>query len=262
MHPDYIFINVETMEPYFVCYPDYTGDVRLAFMEFIDELLTRIDHSDQRAVMLGYQVYRYTRNPNYVISEIRHMMEHAIVEMAHHMNVDLYDADEDSAEKNVDEFPKNNLNGGYNTCFNNLGDVYEYSTDTDEDDKKSSKNKKSKTDFVGAIICMFIALSASAIIIGAKLCMIFKLSVKQELYLYGAIAMSIVSAVLFLACYFNKKRQEKVIEELEEQEAMEIMRKAFNGMRADDAVENILNTFAHTKNNREYIAQIKKNRLF
>lgn len=258
MHPDYIFINVETMEPYFVCYPDYTGDVRLAFMEFIDELLTRIDHSDQRAVMLGYQVYRYTRNPNYVISEIRHMMEHTIVEMAHHMNVDLYDADEDSAEKNVDELPKKNLNCGYNTCFNNLGDVYEYSTDTDEEDKKSSKNKKSKTDFVGAIICMFIALSASAIILGAKLCMTFRLSVKQELYLYGAIAMSIVSAVLFLACYFNKKRQEKIIAELEEQEAIEANEfmpyiEGLDNYKADDvsgkSYDNIENYKKTTKNN-------------
>ena len=57
-------------------------------------------------------------------------------------------------------------------------------------------------------------------------------------------------------------RRDDLLLDTEEQEAMEIMRKAFNGMRADDAVENILNTFAHTKNNREYIAQIKKNRLF
>jgi len=28
-------------------------------MEFIDELLTKIDHTDERAVMLGYQIYRY-----------------------------------------------------------------------------------------------------------------------------------------------------------------------------------------------------------
>lgn len=52
-------------------------------MEFIDELLTRIDHTDERAVMLGYQVYRYTRNPNYVISEIGAMMDHVLVELVH-----------------------------------------------------------------------------------------------------------------------------------------------------------------------------------
>jgi transcription termination factor Rho len=39
------------------------------------------------------------------------------------------------------------------------------------------------------------------------------------------------------------------------------MRKAINGMRKDDAVENILNMFARTKNNREYINMVKKNRI-
>ena len=37
------------------------------------------------------------------------------------------------------------------------------------------------------------------------------------------------------------------------------MRKAYNGMRADEAVENILNMFARTKNNKEYIATGKEN---
>ena len=36
------------------------------------------------------------------------------------------------------------------------------------------------------------------------------------------------------------------------------MRKAFNGMRSDEAVENILNMFAHTKSNREFVNMVKK----
>ena len=35
----------------------------------------------------------------------------------------------------------------------------------------------------------------------------------------------------------------------DEQEAVYIMRKALNGMKADEAVEQILNTFARTRNN-------------
>ena len=46
-----------------------------------------------------------------------------------------------------------------------------------------------------------------------------------------------------------------------EQEAVEIMRKAINGMRTDEAVENILNMFARTRNNQEYIHMVKKNRI-
>ena len=56
-------------------------------------------------------------------------------------------------------------------------------------------------------------------------------------------------------------RRDDLLLDAEEQEAMDIMRKAFNGMRADEAVENILNMFARTKNNKEYIATVKKNRI-
>lgn len=56
-------------------------------------------------------------------------------------------------------------------------------------------------------------------------------------------------------------RRDDLLLDSEEQEAMDIMRKAFNSMRADEAVENILNMFARTKNNKEYIATVKKNRI-
>lgn len=56
-------------------------------------------------------------------------------------------------------------------------------------------------------------------------------------------------------------RRDDLLLDSEEQEAMDIMRKAFNGMRADEAVENILNMFTRTKNNKEYIATVKKNRI-
>lgn len=56
-------------------------------------------------------------------------------------------------------------------------------------------------------------------------------------------------------------RRDDLLLDPEEQEAMDIMRKAFNGMRSDEAVENILNMFARTRNNREYINMVKKTKL-
>ena len=35
------------------------------------------------------------------------------------------------------------------------------------------------------------------------------------------------------------------------------MRKAFNGMKSDEAVENILNMFVRTKNNHEFVELVK-----
>lgn len=56
-------------------------------------------------------------------------------------------------------------------------------------------------------------------------------------------------------------RREDLLLDKEEQEAVYHMRKAINGMRTDDAVENILNMFTRTKNNREYIDLVKKTKI-
>lgn len=56
-------------------------------------------------------------------------------------------------------------------------------------------------------------------------------------------------------------RREDLLLNREEQEAVEIMRRAINGMRADDAVESILNLFVRTNNNHEFCQMIKKTKL-
>ena len=57
-------------------------------------------------------------------------------------------------------------------------------------------------------------------------------------------------------------RRDDLLLDAEEMAAMDIMRKAFNGLKAEEAVENILNMFAHTKNNKEFCDQMRKTRLF
>ena len=56
-------------------------------------------------------------------------------------------------------------------------------------------------------------------------------------------------------------RREDLLLDPDELEAVEIMRKAYNGMRADEAVENILNMFAHTRTNADFINLVRKNRI-
>ena len=56
-------------------------------------------------------------------------------------------------------------------------------------------------------------------------------------------------------------RREDLLLSQEEQEAVDIMRKALNGMKSDEATENILNMFAKTRDNREFVQMIKKQRI-
>ena len=57
-------------------------------------------------------------------------------------------------------------------------------------------------------------------------------------------------------------RREDLLFTPQEQEAMDIMRKALNGLKSEEAVDNILNMFAHTKTNEEFVQTVKKTRLF
>ncbi len=56
-------------------------------------------------------------------------------------------------------------------------------------------------------------------------------------------------------------RREDLLLNLDELEAINKMRRALNGSRSDDATENILNMFVHTKDNQELIRVIQKQKV-
>lgn len=56
-------------------------------------------------------------------------------------------------------------------------------------------------------------------------------------------------------------RREDLLLTEQEQEAVDTMRRALNGLRAEEAVDNILNMFSRTKNNVELIQLVKKTKL-
>ena len=56
-------------------------------------------------------------------------------------------------------------------------------------------------------------------------------------------------------------RREDLLLGSEEREAVDIMRKALNGMRSDEAVERIIDMFSRTRNNADLCQLIKRTRL-
>lgn len=56
-------------------------------------------------------------------------------------------------------------------------------------------------------------------------------------------------------------RREDLLLEPDEMEAVEIMRKALNGLRSEEAAERIIDIFSKTKSNREFIQIIKKTKI-
>ena len=56
-------------------------------------------------------------------------------------------------------------------------------------------------------------------------------------------------------------RREDLLLSDEEMEAVYSMRRALNGMKSEEAVEQILNMFARTENNREFVQTVKKQKF-
>lgn len=56
-------------------------------------------------------------------------------------------------------------------------------------------------------------------------------------------------------------RREDLLLSGEEMEAVNIMRKALNGMKAEEAAENLMNMFTHTKTNQEVVATIRRQKF-
>ena len=56
-------------------------------------------------------------------------------------------------------------------------------------------------------------------------------------------------------------RREDLLLNQEEQEAVYIIRKTTGGLRSDEATEKILDLFARTRNNEEFVSMIRKIKL-
>ena len=56
-------------------------------------------------------------------------------------------------------------------------------------------------------------------------------------------------------------RREDLLLDSDELEAINIMRKALNGLKPDEATDKILDMFSRTRNNREFVSLVKKNRF-
>ena len=59
----------------------------------------------------------------------------------------------------------------------------------------------------------------------------------------------------------SSTRREDLLLSQNEQEAVTIMRRALNGMKSEEATERIVQMFTQTKNNVEFLEQIKKIKL-
>lgn len=70
LEPQMIYMDIESKEPFFCYLPCYEKDIIQSFRELSMYLLERLDHSDQQAVLLGYEIYRRAKEDNDSLEKI------------------------------------------------------------------------------------------------------------------------------------------------------------------------------------------------
>ncbi len=90
--PEFIYMNLETNEISFICYPGHEEDAKEAFQKLAEYILNKINHQDDKAVFLAYKVYKNTRNKNFTLEEILNFSEienNEILEKERNTNYEL-----------------------------------------------------------------------------------------------------------------------------------------------------------------------------
>lgn len=230
LKPEYIYIHLDTGEPQFTYYPAQEGDIRQAFVELADYILTKINHTDEQAVMLGYQVYRYTRNHNFVLDEISSFLAQSNINTA--KKVEYSPQLQQSLHTDYENVQEEKWNAyeAVSDCYATEPTVTDWeenvSSDEAEEGEEPSNSNRKNTDMLGIIICIIIALGAGIILLGGRILGWFTLTDKQGIYLCGAMSMSFVASLLFLVSMKKKQKennqtidQETMYEQQEEEES-------------------------------------------
>ena len=207
--PEYIFLDIEKREVKFCCLPDYHHPIQEQFRELTEYLLPRLDHEDPQAVSMGYGVYRKAMETGF-------QLEHIKEAIYQNREVTGKNDNKDSAQKQGQKPPENNLDGA-----DNFGEKIQEKADvshlleTDVENKTSKRKKdkkkeesdfqKSYNEWTGALLCVFTA--AVLIILLILRYLGYLPGIPAEAIFGGAIILLALAA--FLSWTAEKKKQKK-----------------------------------------------------
>ncbi|MBU9736142.1 DUF6382 domain-containing protein [Diplocloster agilis] len=73
--PEYIYMDVETKEFFFCYLPGFECEAVRGFHQLAEYMLAKLDHQDERGVIVGYEVYKKTTEENYNMEEILELFQ-------------------------------------------------------------------------------------------------------------------------------------------------------------------------------------------
>lgn len=221
LQPEYIYIHPDTKEPFFTYYPACdidVIDVRQAFVAFVDYLLARLDHTQEDTVMLGYQVYRYTRNPNFVLSEITKILSEHAQKTAYKKSehkVEWEEVPDDTFHENIREVREETKDrtSRYNKEIQAKTHTQNRTIPTNQ--LVTELLQVGKKEFIGVFISVgLIAVSCLALFV-IKVLELISIPYLYEIYLCGILAMALVAAAMFAYSLYKKRQEWEEIQNLQ-----------------------------------------------
>ena len=70
LEPEWIYLDVESRKPYFCYMPSYDGNLGKSFERLAEYILHTLNQTSNDTVLLGYEIYRQTKIPNYNLEEL------------------------------------------------------------------------------------------------------------------------------------------------------------------------------------------------
>lgn len=197
MDPEYIYIEPETGEAKFIYYPNYESDFRKGFQRLSDYLLTKIDHTQKKAVMLGYELYRFTRRSNYVLGQIEDLLVSTELEKKE-TDCFLMENKRDETVEESHEIAES--------------DSFEIEPMLAQEEQLIEDNRGQTKKRAGVIGSLLMAGFMFSLVFLSRILHFYLFTRQQEMYFVAAGVMCSVVAVLFM----RSMRKEK--EQLEEEE--------------------------------------------
>lgn len=225
--PEFMYVDLEKRQLYFCYLPGYAEDIRQKFQELTEYILPKLDHEDQKAVMLGYGVYRRALEDSFHLEHIKRELyqereekeigwENLIEKKTDDKQIlsdDIYEKNRRTKRENgkEDEMLKRDENLEKLSCEDEL--IW-YESEPKEDKKKEKKHIHS--EMAGMLIwCICAALAILMVIACSMTGYLPRLPVTGMIA--GILAAMGIGMVWVWFTAFRKQKKEKEINEKREQ---------------------------------------------
>ena len=217
--PEFMYVDLEKRQLYFCYLPGYAEDIRQKFQELTEYILPKLDHEDQKAVMLGYAVYRRALEDSFHLEHIKRELyqereekeigwENLIEKKTDEKQIlsdDIYEENRRTKKENgkEDEVLKRDENLEKLSCEDEL--IW-YESEPKEDKKRGKKHIYS--EMVGMLTwCICAALAILMVIAGSMTGYLPRLPVAGMIA--GILAAMGIGMVWVWFAAFRKQKKEK-----------------------------------------------------